>query len=295
MNIQELEAFWWIAQTGSFNRAAERLYLTQPSVTARIQVLEKDLGQMVFERNSRGVRLTSAGRALLPHAERILTGVRKARQAVGEIISGTGGTLTIGSALVTSPYTLPKLLSRYRSAHPRVEINLRTGWSQQVHQMVQDDTIQLGLVHAPALAHPDIQAVPVFDEELVIIAHPDHPLVRGQAGATVEQLAAEPFVTPNDTAGFLSLIRQFWNSIGLVPRLAMELESIEATKQMVVHNLGLATLPITAVEEELASGSVAVLRVVGAERCIRQAMLIYRRNKIWSGVARSFLNFMTEL
>lgn len=160
MDIQELEAFWWIAQTGSFNRAAERLYLTQPSVTARIQALEKELGQPLFERKPRGVRLTDAGRALLPHAERVLQDIRKARQAVTDLMSATGGTLSVGCALTTSTYTLPEILARYKQRYPAVEMTVRTGRSQQVVQLVLDDTVQLGPGPCPDQPAPGDPADP---------------------------------------------------------------------------------------------------------------------------------------
>src|SRR5690606_3714596 len=134
MDVQGLEAFWWIAKTGSFNRAAERLFLTQPSVTARIQALEKELGQQLFERRPRGVRLTDAGRALLPHAERVLQDIKRARQAVLDLQTASGGTLPVGAALTTSAYLLPDILLRFKRSYPDVEVIVHTGRSHQVQQ-----------------------------------------------------------------------------------------------------------------------------------------------------------------
>lgn len=294
MDIQELEAFWWIAQTGSFNRAAERLYLTQPSVTARIQALEKELGQILFERKPRGVRLTDAGRALLPHAERVLQDVRKARQAVVDLISATGGTLALGCALTTSTYTLPEILARYKAAYPGVEITVRTGRSQQVQQLVLDDTVQLGLVHAPTAPHPEIQAVPLYEEEILLVAHPAHPLA-GEESITVERLADESFITPDRSSGYWSVVEQFWAGAGLVPKVIMELDSIEATKRMVLHNLGITMLPRSCVEREIDMEQLVSLPLGDAGSLTRQTVLIHRRGKIWSGLARSFLTVLEDM
>lgn len=294
MDIQELEAFWWIAQTGSFNRAAERLYLTQPSVTARIQALEKELGQVLFERKPRGVRLTDAGRALLPHAERVLQDIRKARQAVADLVSASGGTLAVGCALTTSTYTLPEILARYKAAYPAVEITVRTGRSHQIQQLVLDDTVHLGLVHAPVAPHPEIQAVPLYEEPIVTVAHPAHPLA-ASGEISLEQLTEEPFLTPDRSSGYWSLVEQFWASAGLVPRVTMELDSIEATKRMVLHNLGITMLPRSCVEREIDQGQLAVLPLRDEGKLTRQTVLIHRRGKIWSGLARSFLEVLQEM
>lgn len=292
MDVQELEAFWWIAQTGSFNRAAERLYLTQPSVTARIQALEKELGQQLFERKPRGVRLTDAGRALLPHAERILQVIAKARQAVTDLETASGGTLTVGAALTISTYTLPEILARFKATHPLIEVSLRTGRSRQVQQLVQEDAVQVGLIHAPMASNSDLVAIPLHTEPVVLVAPPGHSLAGG--GVRVERLAEEPFITPDRASGYWSLVEQFWAGAGLAPRITMELDSIEATKRMVMSGLGLSMLPRSTVEGELTRGVLVEVPVAGGEGLSRQTILIYRRSKVWSGISRAFLQVLSE-
>jgi len=294
VDIQELEAFWWIAQTGSFNRAAERLYLTQPSVTARIQALEKELGQSLFERKPRGVRLTDAGRVLLPHAERVLADIRKAHRAVAELESASGGTLSLGSALTTSTYTLPNILAQFKAAYPLIEVTVRTGRSQQIQQLVLDDTVQLGLVHSPLASHADIVAVPLYEEPIVLVVHPDHSLAN-HPQVTMEQLAAEPFITSDRASGYWALVEQFWAGAGLVPRVTMELDSIEATKRMVMCGLGLAMLPEGTVDHELQTGQLVIVPVAESSHLNRHTILIHRRGKVWSGISRAFLEVLGQV
>lgn len=294
MDVQGLEAFWWIAQTGSFNKAAERLYLTQPSVTARIQALEKELGQPLFERKPRGVRLTDAGRVLLPHAERVLQDIRKALQAMYDLEAATGGTLTVGSALTTSTYTLPEILARFKAAYPAVEVAVRTGRSHKIQQLVLDDSVQMGLVHSPITSHVEIQAAPLYSEPIVLVVNPEHPLASRQA-VTAEQLANEPFITPDRASGYWPLVEQFWATSGLAPRVTMELDSIEATKRMVMYGLGLTMLPQGTVVSEVELKQLVAVPVVGERPLTRQTLLIYRRGKVWSGVARAFLTIIKEI
>ncbi|MGE5675887.1 MAG: LysR family transcriptional regulator [Mycobacterium leprae] len=294
MDIQELEAFWWIAQTGSFNRAAERLYLTQPSVTARIQALEKELGQPLFERKPRGVRLTDAGRVLLPHAERVLLDIRKARQALTDLEAATGGTLTVGSALTTSTYTLPEILARFKIAHPTIEVAVRTGRSQDIQRLVLEDMVQLGLVHSPLPAHADIETIPLYEEPILLVLHPGHPLAHRQDVAP-EELATQPFITSDRAAGYWGLVEQHYALLGVVPRVTMELDSIEATKRMVMCGLGLTMLPQGTVESELRNGTLVSVPLASGSHLTRQTLLIMRRGKMWSGIARGFLEVLGQI
>src|SRR5919106_1652029 len=105
--LPRTEAFVRVARAGSISRAAEELYVTQPALTARIQALERSLGSELFVRSRHGSRLTEAGRALLPHAERALSALRRGQEAVAEVASGGGGRLTIGAAPAVSTYVLP--------------------------------------------------------------------------------------------------------------------------------------------------------------------------------------------
>lgn len=294
MDIQELEAFWWIAKTGSFNKAAEKLYLTQPSVTARIQTLEKELGQPLFERKPRGVRLTDAGRVLLPHAERVLMDIRKARQAVSDLGSATGGTLMVGSALTTSTYALPEILARFKLAFPAVEVAVRTGRSQQIQQLVLDDTVPLGFVHSPLVTHPEIEAIPLYSEAIVLVVYPGHPLA-GRPEVTAEQLASEAFIMSDRASGYWSLVEQFWAHSGIAPRVTMELDSTETTKRMIMGGLGIAMLPRGTINDEVKNRQLAVVPVAGTEHLTRQTLLIHRRGKVWSGITRGFLEILNTI
>lgn len=294
MDIQELEAFWWIAKTGSFNKAAEKLYLTQPSVTARIQTLEKELGQPLFERKPRGVRLTDAGRVLLPHAERVLLDIRKARRAVSDLGMATGGSLTVGAAMTTSTYTLPEILAKFKLNYPAVEVAMHTGRSQQIQQLVLEDEVPLGFVHSPIVTHLEIEAIPLYAESIVLVVHPGHALA-GHHEVTAGRLAAEPFITSDRASGYWSLVEQFWASAGIAPRVTMELDSIEATKRMVMYGLGLALLPQGTVEGELKTGQLVTVPVAGMEHLTRQTLLIHRKGKVWSGITRGFLQILSKM
>ena len=127
MDFGQVEAFIQVAQHHSFSRAAEALGLTQPSITARIQTLERELGEELFERGGRGVKLTDAGHAFLPYVERMLQTLREGRDAVEEVRNVQLGSLRLGSAITISTYVLPGILRTFCGRHPGLDVVIRTG------------------------------------------------------------------------------------------------------------------------------------------------------------------------
>src|SRR3990170_2498890 len=157
VDLGQLEAFSQVAAHNSFSRAAEALQLTQPSVTARIQALERELGEEIFERGGRGVRLTDAGLAFLPYVERILQTLQEGRDAVDEVRNVQLGSLRLGTALTISTYVLPKILHTFCQRYPGVDVVIRTGRSEQILSMLLADEAQVGLVRS--LSHPEVETV----------------------------------------------------------------------------------------------------------------------------------------
>ncbi|MGB2694959.1 MAG: LysR family transcriptional regulator, partial [Dehalococcoidia bacterium] len=176
MDLGQLEAFVQVAERHSFSRAAESLGLTQPSVTARIQALERDLHETLFERNGRGVRLTEVGASFLPHVQRVLKALQDGRDAVLSLQQLEMGMLRLGAAPTISTYVLPELLTMFRSRYPGIEVSVRTEYSQQIVQLVLADEVQVGLERT--ITHPDVVTVPLYKDELVLVVAPEHPFAK---------------------------------------------------------------------------------------------------------------------
>ncbi|MFN8635592.1 MAG: LysR family transcriptional regulator, partial [Chloroflexota bacterium] len=154
MLIKQIEAFVEVVRRGTVSRAAEALNVTQPALTARLHGLERELGEVLFARSGRGVRLTDAGRAFLPHAERALLALADGRASVADLASGRAGKLVLGATGSVSSYVLPKVLKRFRTEHPRVELTVRTGHSEQVLELVLAESVELAIVRE--LRHDDV-------------------------------------------------------------------------------------------------------------------------------------------
>ena len=214
MELSHLETFLRVAELGSFSRAAEALGLTQPTLSARIQTLERNMGQRLFERRGRGVRLTEAGRALVPYAERTLFAFQEGREAVALSNNPTRGRLRIGSARVIGAYVLPGILADFSLQHPGVELAILTGRSHEVLQMVLDQDVHVGL--GRSLVHPEIESVYLYDEEIVFVTHPHHPLaLRGKA--LISEIAQEPLILYDKDSTYYVLITRVCREAGFHP------------------------------------------------------------------------------
>ena len=292
LDFGQLEAFVQVAAHHSFSRAAEALQLTQPSITARIQALERELGEKMFERGGRSVRLTDAGTILLPYAERILQMVREAKESVEEVRSVQAGRLRLGSALTISTYVLPRILRTFHSRYPGVEVMVHTGRSEQVLNMLLSDEVQVGLAHS--LVHPDVETVDLYADEVILVANPDHPFAANRQ-ATIEEVGSQPVILADRGSSYYGLTHGLFRQAGVVPNVAMELDSMEATKRMVEEGLGIALLPRVCLERELKQGLLTEVAITNAPAISRQIALIYRKSRKRVRTVQAFLEVLRSI
>ena len=292
MDFGQIEAFVQVSANSSFSRAAEVLQLTQPSITARIQSLEREVGEELFERGGRGVRLTDAGLAFLPYAERILQTLAEGRDSIDEVRNVQLGSLQLGSALTICTYVLPQILHDFRSRYSGVDVSIKTARSEQVLAMVLSDEVHVGLVRS--LSHPDVETVHLYDDEIVLIVEPGHAFA-STGRTTVEEAAGEPIVLFDRGSSYFGLIHGFFRQAGVVPNVAMELDSLEATKRMVEEGLGIALVPLVTIERELEAGALAKVNIADAEPLRRPISLIYKRHRKRPRTVQAFIDTLSEM
>ena len=230
MELAQIEAFISAAECGSFSRAAELLSVAQPSLSNRIQSLEREVGQPLFERMGRGVKLTDAGNSFLPYAQRVMRTLHDGVMVLAGTREGTAGRLLVGAAPAVGTYVLPRLLKVFCDQHEGVEVLVRTGHSDEVLQMVIDDDVQVGI--GRPINHPDVRTVVLYRDELVLVASSQHRYAK--AGAVkVDDLADESLILFDRDSGYYGMILGLFRDLGVVPQQQMQLDSIEATKKMV--------------------------------------------------------------
>jgi DNA-binding transcriptional LysR family regulator len=293
VRLEQLDAFVEIHRRGSVSQAAEALFVTQPTLTARLKGLERELEAVLFIRSGRGMRLSEAGRAYLPYAERTLDAARAGRRLLAELARGESGHLALGAAPAVGTYVLPRILTRFRRTHPKVALAVRTGHSEEVLELVLREQVEIGL--GRALRHPDVQAIPLYEDELVLVVDPTHRFAEAGAVGT-EEISEVQLILFDRTSSYHRLTNEFFRGAGAVPRAVMELDNIDAAKKMVEQGLGVALLPHTAVAGELEAGALRAVRLSDTP-ALRREIVIFRRRDAGaaSGALEAFLNCLSDL
>ena len=292
IQLGQVEGFLEVARRGSVSRAAEALFVTQPTLTARLKSLERELGTPLFLRTPQGMRLTDAGRAWIPYAERALRALVDGRDALEQVMSASAGHLMIAAAPAVSTYLLPDLLERFVSTHPLVEVSVRTGHSEDVLELVLRDEVQIGL--GRAIRHPELELRPFHTEDLVLVCAPDHPFTQ-LSSVTMAQVAAEKLIMFDRTSSYYEITQSAFLSAGVTLRGLglMELDSIEAAKKMVERDLGVALLPGTAVAREIEGKTLRTVRMHDAPP-MQNKIVAYRRRDAGepTGIVAAFLELL---
>ncbi|WP_353367188.1 LysR family transcriptional regulator [Acidovorax sp. FG27] len=243
--LDPLRAFDLVAREGTFSAAAERLGLTQPAVSLQVRQLERRLGVRLLERVGRSVRPTAAGAELLQHVPAIAAALQAALRAVGSHASEVAGRVRLCTGLTTCLYLLPPVLHQLRAAHPRLEVVVSTGNTEQCLRGVETNTLDLALVTLP-VASRALAVVDVLQDELVAVGRrggtPALP-----ARCTPGALAGLPLLALDATATTRQIVDAWLRRSGAVPRPQMEFDSVEAIKAMVFAGLGVGILPRMAV------------------------------------------------
>src|ERR1700681_2816614 len=275
IQLVQVEGLLGVPRRGSVSRAAEALFVTQPTLTARLHSLERELGTPLFVRTPHGMRLTDAGRAWAPYAERALRALVDGRDVLEQVRSASAGHLMIGAAPAVSTYILPELLEKFVADHPRVEVSVRTGHSEDVVDLVLRDEVQIGL--GREIHHPELELRPFHTEELVLVCAPDHPFAKRRKVA-MSEVGAERLIMFDRTSSYYEITQAAFLSAGVKLRGLMELDSIEAAKKMVERGLGVALLPGTAVAREVEGGTLSVVAMRDAPPMHNSIVVLDRKD-----------------
>ncbi len=291
MEIAQVETFLAVATFGGFHRAADALRISQPAVSARIKALEESLGVSLFSRSRGGLVVSDAGRTFRPHAEQLLRIAALARQAVHESQPASGTPLQIAAALSISVYFLPDVLKEFQRSHPNVIISIRPGHSKEVLDMVLNEEAEIGL--ARSLQHPEVETISLRDDPLLLVAHPRRGPKHSRR-APLERVASWPLIFYERGSSDWTLTHGLFRAAGLVPNVALEVDSIETAKRMVERGLGLSFLPQLAVGRELRQHKLTTVKLIDAEPLRRSLDVIHPRRRALRPEARAFLQMVRD-
>jgi DNA-binding transcriptional LysR family regulator len=242
MELRQLEYFVAVAEEQNFTRAAQRVHVAQPAVSAQIQRLERELGQPLLDRTRRAVQLTAAGQAALPHAKAALAAVADIGTAVDELTDLVHGTVTIGT-VTSHSVDMPALLADFHADHPNVEITLGTDSSDQLIDKVRAGTLDMAIVSVGSGEKPEGLDVEVVTDEAIdaVVCHTD--VLAKRKTVRLANLRDRPIIALPVGAGIRHQFDAACAEVGLTPRVAFEASTPLALAELAEHGLGVAIVP----------------------------------------------------
>lgn len=303
MDFHQLKVFVEVARQKSFSRAAENIFLSQPTVSAHIKTLENEVGAQLLDRSQRELQLTGAGKVLLRYATELLNIKEEALISLAEERRIISGHLEIASSSVPGSYILPELLKSFQKKHPGVTFAVMLRDTRRVQESVGDYHHDLGFVGEPVC--PDgLGEIKLLQDELILIAAPAMSLpgegtlsppavIDLDRGTNAEDFLALPFVMREPGSAtrevFEKALERYYGPGKAAPRVIAYLESQEAIKEAVKKGLGVSVISRHAVKDELAAGLMKGCRLAGLH-LKRSFYLIYHRNRVLSPLSRAFLD-----
>lgn len=286
MELRQLGYLVAVAEEASFTRAAERCHVAQPGVSAQIRQLERELGQALFDRSGRTVRLTEAGSAVLPYARAALDAVGALRLAVDELSGLVRGHLAVGMVASVSAIDVPAVLAGFAQRHPGVEITLTEADSASLASALAARRLDAAFVGLPGPAPAGIEAEVVAEVPLVAVIDPADPLSARQT-ITLEELARRPLITLPPGTGLRAVIDQACAQAGLQPRVAFEASDPQVLAELAGRGLGVAIVTEPAARAH--RGQLRALTIT-RPRLRGRLALAWRAEGPTSPAARSFIS-----
>ena len=259
MDLRQLEIVRTVSEKGSFTAAARVLNVSQSAVSRQVLLLEDELGEPVFLRLGRKVRLTSAGQALFELSRRVLSDIHETTAGIRDHQQAPAGTLHLGGGMTVCLHVFPSLLKEFRRRHPDVEVKLTTGGTPQLLERVRSGTVDVALLTLP-VEGADLMQVPVLREELLLVTHPSNPVGR-QRRIRARDLDEQPLVLFERGSSTRRVIDDMIAREQIGPRIVMETENVEILKALVAIGMGLTVIPYQAIAREVRAGQLRCARL----------------------------------
>ncbi len=250
MDISALQAFLAVAESGSFSRAAERIYLTQPAISKRIAALEKEIDARLFDRIGRGIHLTPAGEALLTRARNVLKELDDVKRGITNLSGSISGELLLATSHHIGLHRLPGPLKRFHDTYTQVRLNLQFMDSEKACQGVARGDLELAVVTLPPKVTAPLKAEKIWDDPLDIVVSPGHPLAR-ELHVTMSRLLDYPAILPGPGTYTREIILNAFGRQRDRIQVGMATNYLEVLKMLAAIGLGWSALPRTMIDEGL--------------------------------------------
>jgi DNA-binding transcriptional LysR family regulator len=242
VELRQLRYFIAVAEERHFTRAAKQLHVAQSGLSASVRSLERELGAALFVRNTRQVRLTAAGTALLAEARRTVAAADSARDAVAAVQGLVQGSIAVGTLQCLHAVNLPSVLAGFLDTYPGLEIGLRHGGSGELTEQVAHGKLDLAFVSRPRQCPEQVVVTPLVSEPLVLACGPDHPLA-ARARVDVTDLRTDRFVDFQRDWGTRDVVDALLAAAGVERRVALEVNDVHSLLDLIACGLGVALVP----------------------------------------------------
>ena len=263
MSDRRLKVFHAVARLLSFTKAAEELHMTQPAVTFQVRQLEEYFNTRLFDRTHNKVSLTLAGERVSEFAERIFDLYSEMENTVRDLTGEISGALTVGASTTIAEYMLPALLGEFKNRYPDINLRLKVSNSEGIVSMVEHNVIDLGVVESP-VSNKNLIVEVCHEDQLVVIAAPDHELVKRGGNVRASDILRYPFVSREEGSGTRDVITQYLLDEKVNPgdlNLSLELGSPEAIKGAVEAGMGITIISRSIIGKELKLNTLAELQL----------------------------------
>ncbi len=263
MSDRRLKVFHTVARLLSFTKAAEALHMTQPAVTFQVRQLEEYFNTRLFDRTHNKVNLTPAGERVSEFAERIFDLYSEMENSVRDITGEISGALTIGASTTIAEYMLPALLGEFKNRYPDINLRLKVSNSEGIVSMVEHNVIDLGVVESP-VSNKNLIVEVCHDDQLVVVAAPQHELVKRGGKVKATDIARYPFVSREEGSGTRDVITQYLIDQNVNPNemnFCLELGSPEAIKGAVEAGMGITIISRSIINKELKLNTLCELQL----------------------------------
>ena len=274
MDLRQLEILQAIAETGSFTACGKKLHVSQSAISRQILLLEDELGEPLFLRVGRQVRMTPAAESLVQLGQRVFLDVRETVGSITDRTRELRGTLRLSGGMTVCLYVFPPLLKHLRRVHPNLDVRLTVALAGRSVQEIRGGRVDAGLLTLP-VQETDLVTVPALREELLLVTAPTHQLARRRK-VQAKELAGLPFILFEAGSATRKVIDNFFASQSIEPTIVMDTENVEIIKAMVKPGLGVGIVPYQAVAREVKAGQLFCARIDGHE-LVRETGWVYAR------------------
>lgn len=293
MADRRLRIFHAVAKQGSFTRAAESLFMSQPAVTFQIRQLEERYQVRLFERGHGRISLTPAGELVMDYAEQIIKLSDEMETRLGEMTGEMRGTLMIGASSTVAETLMPRILSEFNALYPQARPRLVVANSETIESRVATHSLDVGLIDSAA-KEGNVEAEFCGEDELVVICSPDYPLADANS-VTPKQLRDYEYIAREPGSGTREVTEEYFKNAGVAPdslKSQMELGNLETLKSVVATGLGYAIISRNAVEQEAQPGRLVLIPL--KPRLIRRLSMVLPKDRFRSRLVSTFSEFAKQ-